>query len=212
MILIENNIGRIIVGGRNKDIIYKICENGCHEIISHAERGEYHCIKINGELQYIHRWYFIKMHPEINMVGLDVRHKCDNRHCINIDHLEYGTRKENITDIYVRDRHRFDLTNDEILDIAFTEISHKEMAKKYNIDVKIVQKIRNGKTWSTITGIQYQKKKENKIKFIYQVKGRYRVLIKINNKNHSFGSYETLEEAIKVRDINYKILTESQTA
>jgi hypothetical protein len=203
-----NNIGVIKVGGRNKDIIYKITESGCHEVISHTERGGgYHSIKINGVVHYIHRWYYIKMHPEIDMTDLDVRHKCDNRHCINIDHLEHGTRQENINDIYIRDRHRFELTNDEILDIAFNKtLSNKEMAKKYNIkDVKIVNKIRNGKTWSNITGIKYIKgktnKKESPLKFIIKIReDRWRVLVKIQNKNRHVGYFKKMEDSIQARD------------
>ena len=202
----ENNIGRIQVGGDHKDIIYMIMENGCHEIISHAERGTYHGIKIDGKTEYIHRWYYIEMHPEVDMTGLDVRHKCDNRHCININHLEHGTRKENINDCYIRDRHRFKLSNDEILDIAFNKtLTNKEIAEKYNINVKNVYKIRNGKTWSSITGIKYLgdkiNKKENPMKFIIKFnENRWRVLVKIKNKNHHVGYFESVEDAIKARD------------
>lgn len=204
----EEKIGIIKVGGRNKDIIYKITENSCYEVISHAERGGgYHTIKINGKENYIHRWYYMKMHPEIDMTDLDVRHKCDNRHCINLDHLEHGTRKENINDIYIRDRHRFKLTNEEILDIAFNKtLSNKEMAEKYNIkDIKSVGRIRSGKTWSNVTGIKYDKektiKKDNPMKFIIKLgENRWRVLIKVKNKNHHIGNFTKLEDAIKARD------------
>jgi hypothetical protein len=37
--------------------------------------------------------------------GLVVRHKCDNSKCVNIDHLEIGTPKENSQDIIRRNRH-----------------------------------------------------------------------------------------------------------
>lgn len=36
--------------------------------------------------------------------GQVVRHKCDNRKCINLDHLELGTQKDNIHDALDRGR------------------------------------------------------------------------------------------------------------
>ena len=38
--------------------------------------------------------------------GLEVRHKCDNRACCNIEHLELGTRSDNVQDIIKRGRGR----------------------------------------------------------------------------------------------------------
>ncbi len=42
--------------------------------------------------------------PGVNMDGLDVMHSCDNRKCVNIDHLSLGTRKENLQDMIQKGR------------------------------------------------------------------------------------------------------------
>ena len=152
------------------------------------------------------------------MTNLDVRHKCDNRHCINLDHLEHGTRKENINDIYIRDRHRFKLGNEDIINIASdTNASNIDLAKKYDIkDVKTVRKIKSGKTWSSITGINYTPKQkiitdDIGLKYILKDKNSeiWRVLIKIKNKNYSVGRYKTIEMSIKVRNTYLQMMNEN---
>lgn len=37
-------------------------------------------------------------------LGMEIRHKCDNRICVNPGHLEPGTRGENMKDMYSRGR------------------------------------------------------------------------------------------------------------
>ena len=44
-----------------------------------------------------HRWVW-EMHNSELLPGLVVRHKCDNRVCINLDHLELGTQGDNVRD------------------------------------------------------------------------------------------------------------------
>jgi hypothetical protein len=47
--------------------------------------------------------------------GLHVLHKCDNRACVNPDHLYLGTNTENIGDMIRRKRHRTVLSPEETL-------------------------------------------------------------------------------------------------
>ena len=48
-----------------------------------------------------HRWVWEQTMGSI-VPGLVVRHKCDNRVCINVDHLELGTQADNVRDAMER--------------------------------------------------------------------------------------------------------------
>jgi hypothetical protein len=48
---------------------------------------------------------FFMLHPDADR-SLIVRHRCDNPRCVNPDHLQLGTQKENMMDMHVRGRFR----------------------------------------------------------------------------------------------------------
>lgn len=50
-----------------------------------------------GRMWLAHRWLWEQQHGTIP-AGLDLCHHCDNRRCVEIDHLFVGTRKENMQD------------------------------------------------------------------------------------------------------------------
>ena len=48
--------------------------------------------------EYAHRTAYRLHHGEIP-AGMVVRHKCDTRSCVRVDHLEIGTQQENVADM-----------------------------------------------------------------------------------------------------------------
>lgn len=54
-----------------------------------------------GAKKYAHRWVYESVYGKIPK-GLVVRHRCDNRVCIRLSHLELGTVADNVHD--ARDR------------------------------------------------------------------------------------------------------------
>lgn len=67
-----------------------------------SEKG-YGAIKVNGKVQSAHRVSYEAFKGEIPD-GLLILHACDNRKCINPDHLSVGTHAENMKDAYQKGR------------------------------------------------------------------------------------------------------------
>jgi len=99
--------------------------------------------------------------------GLVVRHKCVNKHCIAIEHLELGTDKQNAEDRKRDGTNREGMKNpnaklsDDDVKNIIKENGNKtgveltklisELAKRYNVDPRTISSIYEGKTWNTIT-------------------------------------------------------------
>lgn len=58
----------------------------------------------SGKMIYAHRFSWELHNGSKVPSGLVVRHKCDNKMCVNPDHLEIGTQKDNIADMINRGR------------------------------------------------------------------------------------------------------------
>ena len=78
-----------------------------------------------------------------------VRHKCDNPHCINPDHLEIGSNYDNIQDRNKRGRTaknenhgRAKLTNEQVIEIYHMSGSQQSIADKYGVSQRLVSLIK----------------------------------------------------------------------
>lgn len=84
---------------------FEVSETGCHEWQGRKIPVGYGVIGIGHRRQEgTHRVAWIMKNGAIPD-GICVLHKCDNRKCINPDHLILGTKKENTTDMVEKGRH-----------------------------------------------------------------------------------------------------------
>lgn len=96
------NLGKISKLG--KSVILEEQPNGCIKCISHCtDKDGYVRIRYNGKHERLFRVVYMKKYGDISK-GMVIRHKCDNRWCCNIEHLEIGTQKDNVRDMIERGR------------------------------------------------------------------------------------------------------------
>lgn len=92
-----------------------------------------------------------------------VLHKCDNRRCVNPDHLFLGTDADNTADMTAKGRNRkalgerqhlARLTESLVLDLRAKHKSgaytHRELAEYYDISIGTVRQVIHRRTWKHI--------------------------------------------------------------
>lgn len=115
--------------------------------------------RLNGKMVYVHRLSYC----DSNGLSLDdikgqvVRHKCDNRSCINPDHLELGTKQDNSSDMVSRgrqqhgqDHYHAKLTDDDVRWIRTGGESAQVLADRYGVTREAIYSVRNRVTWKHI--------------------------------------------------------------
>lgn len=121
-------------------------ESDCIEWAKRRNKDGYGRRKFRGQSMGAHRAAWLETNGAIPE-GLVVRHKCDNRACVNIEHLELGTQAENMMDCSVRRTFNSKLTEEDVKDIRTSSETLKFMAEKYSVSETTISRIRNNKRW-----------------------------------------------------------------
>jgi hypothetical protein len=158
---------------RAKDIKY-IINNECWECISHFQKKHgYMQISRNKKFQYMHRYVHEIYNGKIAK-GLDVMHLCDNPKCINPSHLKTGTHKDNMNDMFNKNRRdnnkisnsKKKLNEKQLFEIKKLLLEGKtleEIASLFNITHPTVGSIKRGiSTYSNFLGGGYKEWIEGK--------------------------------------------------
>ena len=119
--------------------------------------GRYGKMTLNKKTIASHRASYLHHHGEIP-VGLIVRHKCVNKHCVNPDHLETGTHSQNNGEDRARDGTMTfaKLTADQVIQIrVLAEIGADRrlstIGKQFGIPFQQVWDIVNRRTWKHVS-------------------------------------------------------------
>lgn len=90
--------------------------------------------------------------------GIQARHKCRNRHCINEDHLEPGTNDDNVADkerdgtMYRGEDHPCSkMTNELVKKIFWSKLENKsrqERSDEFGVSKSVITSIDTGANWS----------------------------------------------------------------
>lgn len=142
--------------------------SGCWEWQNTRNRGGYGGFGYKGKVWAAHRWsyYYHKGDPG----DLMVCHTCDNRKCVNPEHLWLGTASDNMKDMVAKGRHKSQIGSKnnyaKIDETTARKIKAeavfgtrkganngsnlRQVAEKYNVSYDTVRGIARGVNWKHI--------------------------------------------------------------
>lgn len=160
---------------------FAINERGCHEWRKALSKKGYGVIGVGSRLDksrkiiYAHRLSWELHHNKSIPNGLFVLHKCDNRLCINVDHLFLGTAKDNTKDMINKNREankkgiipinfikhikevkegKFSKLSlcqvKEIKELILNNIHNSVIADKYCVSISCISDIKRKATWINV--------------------------------------------------------------
>ena len=128
---------------------------GCHEWLGSLNgRDGYGQFRIDGRIQYAHRVAWALEHGRWPTEM--ILHKCDNRSCVNSDHLYEGTHSQNAIDKAQRGplNSKQKLTPDDVHKVRHLLClgcyTQEEIGKMYGVDQRTISDINIGENWSHV--------------------------------------------------------------
>ena len=131
---------------------------GCWEWLRHLNQGGYGTVKHHQRQWMAHRLAWRCFQGPIPD-ALVVCHRCDNRRCVNPEHLFLGTALDNMRDMIAKGRKRAakgeqsgvaKLTERQVLEIRQDLRPQHVIAKELGISQSLVSMIHDGKGWKHV--------------------------------------------------------------
>lgn len=144
----------------NKDgPIHPVCGQ-CWEWLGSLSRSGYGQFMVAHKALRAHR-YSYEIHIGGIPAGLDILHKCDNKKCVNPNHLTAGTKQDNIADKVAKDRqakgmkmHFAKLTDDQVREIrrrykrtGYHGSNMMQLVREFKVARSTMTDIVRGKRW-----------------------------------------------------------------
>lgn len=143
-------------------------KNGCWEWTAGIGKQGYGRFKRNGKTRLAHRVSY-ELHVAHIPSDALVLHKCDNRICVNPDHLFVGTQKDNQLDMKSKKRHVFGekspnakLSESDVLRMysLYDEgMGTIRLAKMFKITKNLAWRIVRGLQWEHLFNTRYSRSK-----------------------------------------------------
>lgn len=121
--------------------------------------GGYGGFRVKAKTVRAHRQSWILTHGEIPD-GLYVLHKCDNRKCVNPDHLFLGTQQDNMDDMTLKGRQAKGESNGEakLTAAQITQIRHyhkcgnsqRTIARLFGVNQRTIGGVIRHETWGHV--------------------------------------------------------------
>lgn len=133
-----------------------IMESGCWEWQGYISKKGYGRTKFLNKEWLAHRLFYTLIHGDIPD-GKVIMHNCDNRKCVNPEHLVCGTQQQNIQDRNNKKRTakgiksgRAVLTEEEVIYIRNSDKRKPQLAKQFNVERSTIARIITKELWKHI--------------------------------------------------------------
>ena len=130
----------------------KLSPTGCVEWTRSVTTWGYGAIRLSGKSVKAHRLSALLAGMDID--GLHVCHTCDNRRCVNPEHLFVGTRSDNMVDMVRKGRQRHQKLNEtDVLNIRrllADGLSQRKIAALTHMSQNTIKCINRRITWKHI--------------------------------------------------------------
>ena len=137
-------------------------DNDCKLFMGARDGLGYGWVMKEGKQVLIHREVFKKYNPDVDITGFVVMHQCDQRNCINPEHLKRGTQKENVHDMIAKGRKastagsknsQARLTEKKVLEIrelVASGMTRTQIAKDWGFSISAIGRAASGKYWTHV--------------------------------------------------------------
>jgi hypothetical protein len=126
--------------------------SGCRIWLAGIGSGGYGTIYAEGRSQRAHRVAWKQARGQIPD-GMFILHACDERLCINVNHLSIGTPAENMADMGRKGKHQGErnpsakLNAKQVLEIRADPRGCQRLARAYGVSVPLIKFIRRRRVW-----------------------------------------------------------------